>query len=84
MQPVWIASTAIVLAGIGMILVGHFDGAYNAFIIFGAVVLALGITVSAVGGGLTNPWALIFIFSFLTIFLIAIDFYNLFGLRGWI
>lgn len=84
MNPGWLASTILMLAGLALILTGHFVGAYSAFLIFGILVLSLGITVSAYSGGVKHGLWLVGIFAAVSIFLIAVDVYNLFGLRGWV
>lgn len=84
MQPIWLASTVIVLAGVVLILMGHFYGGYSAFLIFGVIILSLGMTISLAGGGVRNGLVLVGVFAALVLFLTAVDVYDLWGLAGWI
>lgn len=85
MRPDWLASTALLLVGLAMILIGHFEAAkYAPLLIFGVIVLALGITVSAYSGGVRNGLVLVGIFAAVLVVLYAVDLYDLAGLRGWI
>ncbi|HEY1199159.1 MAG TPA: hypothetical protein VGG32_10640 [Thermoplasmata archaeon] len=83
MDPRWIASTAILLTGLGMLLVGHFYGV-SEYLVFGVIVLVLGIVLSAAFAGLTDWRALIILTFGLLIFFTLADVYNLFGLSGWV
>lgn len=85
MRPDWVASTLLVLAGIGMLIYGHFSSgsAYDPFIIFGILVLAFGVTLSAYSGGIKHALVLVSLFGGLAFLLILVDVYNLWGLRGW-
>jgi hypothetical protein len=83
-QPAWIATTVVILTGLGMILFGHFLAGYSELIIFGVIVLSLGITLSAVAGGVHRPVVLIVLFFLLLVVFTAVDVYNIGGLQGWI
>jgi hypothetical protein len=77
------------LLGVGMLLFGHFEGPgvygpYSVFILLGNFLVSLGTTISAVSGGVHNPYAVIAIFGGIFLVLIATNFYDVAGLRGWV
>lgn len=77
----WVASVAVILAGVGLILYGHYEAAV-AWVFLGITVLALGVTVGAVSGGVRHPAAIIGIFFGVELALVLIDFLDFGGLKG--
>ena len=61
--PVWIAATAAGLTGVVLILLSNFAGSMFPGgtmdpVVIGDLLIAIGIALGMVGGGVTNPYAL--------------------------
>jgi hypothetical protein len=82
-DPRWIASTGILITGAVMLIIGHVYLLAD-YLVFGVIIVVLGIVLSAAFAGLRD-WRGLLILTFgLLIFFTLIDVFDLFGLAGWV
>lgn len=78
----WIVTAIVGLAAVILFVLAHFiGGVYTEGYTFGAVLVALVITLGVLNAT-KNPGIIIGVFAFLSLFLIAAETYDWFGLRG--
>ena len=76
----WLVTTGLTAAGIVALVVGalwHWGGAQ---LLIAPLLIALGVTSSAILAGLKNPWGILALFSGIIIAFVVIRYLNLFGL----
>ncbi|MGA7861333.1 MAG: hypothetical protein WCB19_05695 [Thermoplasmata archaeon] len=83
--PIWLASIAVTLIGVALLITVRLSlamGNGTELAVFGAMLIALGVDLGAVGGGVRNPYVLIIIFGGLSAILIGAYAFSWFGAQG--
>jgi hypothetical protein len=79
--PTWLVAVSLVLTAFVWLMLTHF-GVVVGGLIFAPVLLGGAVATSAYGGGVTDARILLLLFGVTTVFLLAADYYDIFGLQG--
>ncbi len=76
----WIATTSLTVAGLVALALAYFYSWSGVDLLIAPLLIALGVTSSAVLAGLRNPWWVIVLFAGIIVAFVIIRYFNLFGL----